>query len=56
MLERLRFTQSGRTFYRPEQPVLERVRLVAEDDAGQVQVGLRGAHVRVAGLRYGETS
>jgi hypothetical protein len=41
----------GRTFY-PEQPRLEPLGLLAEDDARQVQVALRRLHVRVSGLRH----
>ena len=47
----LRFAQVGRTFYR-EEPLLEPLRLVAEDDTREVQVRPRRLHIGVAGLRH----
>lgn len=48
MLDALRFAQLGRKFYlRSEQPTLERLGLIAEHDACQVDVLVRRRHAPV---------
>ena len=55
MLDQVRLAQSGRTFY-PQEPVLERVRLVTENDAGQGACSAYAEGELIAGALVNEVS